>query len=238
MLTYQGRVQGSNVWSTIGFVLNGVVFLLIGLQLSSITSQVEEVSLGQATLYGLAISFVLIIARLLSTFGAALFTRFMSHFITVADRNPGWKIPVIFGWSGMRGVVSLAAALSIPVLLYEGHPFPYRNLILFITFIVILVTLVFQGLTLPWLVRKINPSDKYGSLPEYEQEIIIQKKIAKYSLKLLEDKYAEDARLNEHVNNLISRLKIEMTFFNQEIEERKRNEHSLITFHRSYLKLL
>jgi len=214
------------------------VFLLIGLQLPSITSQVEEVSLGQATLYGLAISFVLIIARLLSTFGAALFTRFMSHFITVADRNPGWKIPVIFGWSGMRGVVSLAAALSIPVLVQEGHPFPYRNLILFITFIVILVTLVFQGLTLPWLIRVVNPTSKFETITSAEQEIIIQKKMASASLKLLEEKYAEDARQNEHVNNLISRLKIEMTFFNQEMKEIRSNENSLVSFQRIYLELL
>src|SRR5882672_7775945 len=239
MLTYQGRVQGSNVWSTIGFVLNGVVFLLIGLQLPSITRQVEEVSLGQAIGYGLAISFVLLVARLLSTLGAAVFTRFMSHFITVADRNPGWKIPVIFGWAGMRGVVSLAAALSIPVLLQDGQPFPYRNLILFITFIVILVTLVFQGLTLPWLIRKINPSDKYGPLQEYEQEIIIQKKIAKYSLQFLEERYSEDARENEHVSNLHARLKIDFAFLDREIAEIKNTkENSLVSFQRIYLEML
>ena len=239
MLTYQGRVQGTNVWTTIGFVLNGVVFLLIGLQLPSITRQVEEVSLVQAIGYGLAISFVLLIARLLSTLGAAVFTRFMSHFITVADRNPGWKIPVIFGWAGMRGVVSLAAALSIPVLLQDGQPFPYRNLILFITFIVILVTLVFQGLTLPWLIRKINPSDKYGPLQEYEQEVIIQKKIAKYSLQFLEERYSEDARQNEHVSNLQARLKIDFAFLDREIVEIKNpKENTLINFQRIYLAML
>jgi len=239
MLTYQGRVQGTNVWSTIGFVLNGVVFLLIGLQLPSITRQVEDVSLGQAIGYGLAISFVLLIARLLSTLGAAAFTRFMSHFITVADRNPGWKIPVIFGWAGMRGVVSLAAALSIPVLLQDGQPFPYRNLILFITFIVILVTLVFQGLTLPWLIRKINPSDKYGPIAEYEQEVIIQKKIAKYSLQFLEERYSEDTRMNEHVGNLQARLKIDFAFLDREIAEIKdTKENSLINFQRIYLEML
>src|SRR6478736_2510074 len=194
MLTYQGRVQGTNVWSTIGFVLNGVVFLLIGLQLPSITRQVEDVSLGQAIGYGLAISFVLLIARLLSTLGAALFTRFMSHFITVQERNPGWRIPIIFGWAGMRGVVSLAAALSIPVLLSNGQPFPFRNLILFITFVVILVTLVVQGLTLPWIIRKLHPTGYNELLPDFEQEIIIQKKIAKYSLQFLEEKYSEEAR--------------------------------------------
>src|SRR6267154_2561794 len=239
MLTYQGRVQGLNVWSTIGFVLNGVVFLLIGLQLPSITRQVEEVSLGQAIGYGLAISLVLLVARLLSTLGASVFTRFMSHFITVADRNPGWRIPVIFGWAGMRGVVSLAAALSIPVLTQEGQPFPYRNLILFITFVVILVTLVFQGLTLPWLVRKINPTDKYASIPEQEQEIIIQKKIAKHSLQFLEENYGEDARVNEHLSNLQARLKLDLVFFDREIEEIKNaKENSLTNYQRIYLELL
>ncbi|HTJ51714.1 MAG TPA: Na+/H+ antiporter [Cyclobacteriaceae bacterium] len=239
MLTYQGRVQGANVWSTIGFVLNGVVFLLIGLQLPSITRQVEEVSLAEAIGYGLAISLVLLIVRLLSTLGAALFTKFIGHFITVADRNPGWKIPVIFGWAGMRGVVSLAAALSIPVLTQDGHPFPYRNLILFITFVVILMTLVFQGMTLPWLIRKLKPTSKYETMTEEEQEIIIQKKIAHTSLQYLEEKYEQDLSANEHINNLHSRMKLDLAFFNQGFEEIKNsNGNSLGHFQRIYLELL
>jgi len=238
MLTYQGRVQGTNVWSTIGFVLNGIVFLLIGLQLPSITRQVEEVSLAQAIGYGLAISFVLLIARLLSTLGAAMFTRFMSRFITVQERNPGWRIPIVFGWAGMRGVVSLAAALSIPVLLQDGQPFPFRNLILFITFIVILVTLVFQGLTLPWIIRKLHPTG-YNELPEHEQEIIIQKKIAKYSLQFIEDNYGNDALQNEHVSNLQARLKIDFAFLDREIAEiTDTKENSHISFQRIYLEML
>jgi CPA1 family monovalent cation:H+ antiporter len=238
MLTYQGRVQGSNVWSTIGFVLNGVVFLLIGLQLPSITSQVEEVSLLQATGYGLAISLVLIVARMLSTFGAAMFTRFISHFITVADPNPNWKIPLIFGWSGMRGVVSLAAALSIPVLI-DGHPFPYRNLILFITFIVILVTLVVQGLTLPWLIRVIKPTSKFDTLSGEEQEMIIQKKMTHASLQHLEEKYSDSVNSNAHIGNLYSRMKLDFAFFNRDLNEIKNDDkNSLVHFQRIYLELL
>ncbi|GHN02717.1 Na+/H+ antiporter [Cytophagales bacterium WSM2-2] len=238
MLTYQGRVQGANVWSTIGFVLNGVVFLLIGLQLPSITSQVEEVSIAQAIGYGLAISLVLIIARMLSTLGAAQFTRFMANFITVAQRNPGWKIPVIFGWSGMRGVVSLAAALSIPVLA-EGHPFPYRNLILFITFIVILVTLVVQGLTLPWLIRTLKPENRLETMTEHEQEVIIQKKIAHISVKYLDEKYVKELGGNEHFNNLYSRLKIDLAYFSQGHESiRHTDRNSPGNFQRIYLEVL
>jgi Na+/H+ antiporter len=220
MLSYQSRVQGSNVWSTIGFVLNGFVFLLIGLQLPLIIQEIEEVSVLQAIWYGLAISLVLIITRMLSTLGASAFTRFMSRFIKVADANPGWKIPVIFGWSGMRGVVSLAAALSIPVLI-DKQPFPYRNLILVITFIVILVTLVFQGLTLPWLIKKVKLDEKYNGVPEYQQELMIQKKMSKASLQLLEEKYAAEKENNEHLNNLFERLKIDMNFLSQDLDRLK-----------------
>jgi CPA1 family monovalent cation:H+ antiporter len=146
---------------------------------------------------------------------------------------------VIFGWAGMRGVVSLAAALSIPVLLPEGQPFPYRNLILFITFIVILVTLVFQGLTLPWLIRKINPTDKFSAIPDDEQEIIIQKKMAKYSLQFLEENYVEDAQSNQHLNNLHARLKIDFAFLNREVSEiQHTKDNSLTNFQRIYLEML
>ncbi len=239
MLTYQSRIQGVNVWTNIVFVLNGLIFLLIGLQLPSITRQLGDISLGRAIWYGLVISFVLIITRLLCTFGASLFTRFMSRFITVADPNPGWRGPLVLGWAGMRGVVSLAAALSIPILIQEGQPFPYRNLILFITFIVILVTLVFQGLTLPWLIRKVKPEDKSTTIPEHKQEIIIQKKIAQASLQFLEEKYGEDCLLNEHLNNLHARLKLDLRFFNQELEEiNNTKENSLKSYQTIYLELL
>lgn len=216
MLTYLSRVQGANVWSTVGFVFNGLIFLLIGLQLPGIVAQLGDVSLARAIVYGLLISLVLIITRLLCTFGASLFTRFISRFIRVADPNPGWKAPLISGWAGMRGVVSLAAALSIPVLTIDGDPFPQRNLILFITFVVILVTLVFQGLTLPWVVRKVNLEDRYQPLSEEQQEIIIQKKLALVSLDYLENNHAEKIGSNLHLANLLQQLRNEQQHFDEQ----------------------
>ena len=218
MLNFRSRIEGVNVWTNLVFVLNGLIFLLIGLQLPSITRQLDT-SLGEAIWYGLAISSVLILTRLLCTLGASLFTRFMSRLITVADPNPGWRNPLILGWAGMRGVVSLAAALSIPLLISEGQPFPHRNLILFITFIVILVTLVFQGLTLPWLIRKVQPTSKYLTIPEHNQELIIQKKIAWASLQFLEGKYGKDRVQNEHLDNLFARLQIDVRYLDQQLEE-------------------
>lgn len=238
VLTYIGRIQGVNVWSSLVFILNGVVFLLIGLQLPFIVEQLGETSLSTAIGYGLAISAVLIISRLLCALGASVFTRFMSRFITVADNNPGWKSPFIFGWAGMRGVVSLAMALSIPLLLDSGQAFPYRNLILFITFIVILVTLVLQGLTLPWIIRKLNPENRSTSLPEEQQERIIQKKMAKASLDLLKEKYAGEEKQNEHVSNLIARLELDIKFLQQDIEDVIAHGNAFSSYKRIYLELL
>ena len=242
MLSYRSRIESVNVWNSLVFVLNGLIFLLIGLQLPSITSQLGDISLGSAIWYGLIISFVLIITRLLCTLGTSVFTRVMSRFITVADDNPGWRNPLIFGWAGMRGVVSLAAALSVPIMITDTETFPYRNLILFITFIVILVTLVFQGLTLPWVIRKIKPEDRYSSIPEQKQEIIIQKKIALASRQFLEEKYGEEREINKHLNNLFARLEIDLQFFEKLFEEANAEvgggENSLRSFQNIYLEML
>jgi len=239
MLSYRSRIEGVNVWTNIVFVLNGLIFFLIGLQLPSITGQLGDISLGRAIWYGLAISVALIIARLLCTFGAGVFTRFMSHFITVADSKPGWKSPLVAGWAGMRGVVSLAAALSIPLLAGAGTPFPYRNLILFITFIVILVTLVLQGLTLPWLIRKVKLEDRFTLIPPQKQEMIIQKKISQYALNYLEQKYGQDWPKDERLHNLHGRLITDLKVFNHEIENMENGKgNSLKNFQEVYLELL
>jgi monovalent cation/hydrogen antiporter len=215
MLSYRSRIEGVNVWSNLVFILNGLVFLLIGLQLPSIIEKLD-VGLGEAILYGLIISLVLIVVRFISTFGAVVVTLFMSRFIKVADANPGWKGPLVIGWAGMRGVVSLAAALSIPEVINETVPFPHRNLILFITFVVILVTLVLQGLSLPWLIRKVKLEDS-SAMTRQEQEQIIQKKIAKVSLDHLHEKYGKERSQNKHLDNLLQRLQVELNFFQQDM---------------------
>ncbi|HSB93768.1 MAG TPA: Na+/H+ antiporter [Flavitalea sp.] len=239
MLNYRSRIESVNVWTNLVFVLNGIVFLLIGLQLPSISQQLGPVALKTAVGYGLLISLVLVITRLLCTFGAVFFTRFMSNFITVADRNPGFKAPLIFGWAGMRGVVSLAAALSIPLLINNTEPFPNRNLILFITFIVILVTLVFQGLTLPWLIRKLKLEDKFSKIPIVQQEQIIQKKVAHLTMNHIRERYGEEAEHNEHLKNLLGRLELELKFFLQDAEEQGNgSQNGLSQYQRIYLKLL
>jgi CPA1 family monovalent cation:H+ antiporter len=182
---------------------------------------------------------VLIGTRLLCTLGTSVLMKFMSRFIPVSDPNPGWRGPLIFGWAGMRGVVSLASALSVPILTPTGQPFPYRDLILFITFIVILITLVFQGLTLPWLIRTVNLKDRFTLIPEQKQEIIIQKKLAQASLRFLEETYSGERTRNEHLNNLFSKLETDLKFFDRELEESNLAwQNSLKGYQSIYLELL
>nr|WP_295869525.1 Na+/H+ antiporter [uncultured Chitinophaga sp.] len=205
-LSGSSRLRGENVWQSLVFVLNGLVFILIGLDLPEITSalKAEGISFYQATGYGLLVTATLIVGRMLAGYGALIFTKIASHFITVADKNPGAKAPLIMGWTGMRGVVSLAAALSIPVAFNNGVLFPQRNLILYITFIVILVTLVLQGLTLPVLIRKVNLPDFNDHLPEEETESMIRDELAKTSLTYLEKHHPADMEQNFHLRKLVA----------------------------------
>lgn len=191
-LSSTSRLRGVNVWESLCFMLNGLVFMLIGLDLPEITAGLEGVSISSAIGYGVLITGVLIVGRIISAYGAVMVTLVARNFITVADtRNPGFKGPLVLGWTGMRGVVSLAAALSIPVHLSDGTPFPQRNLILFITFIVILLTLVVQGLTLPYLIRKIRLPNLDKAISEDEVYHTIRKQLAEHALLHLKTNYME-----------------------------------------------
>jgi CPA1 family monovalent cation:H+ antiporter len=165
----------------------------------------EGISLWEALGYGLLVTAVLIIGRMLVAYGAVIFTMAASHFITVADKNPGWRGPLLLGWTGMRGVVSLAAALSIPVSLDDGTPFPQRNLILFITFTVILVTLVLQGLTLPYLIKKIKLPDFKDHLPEEETEMLMREEMAKTALSYITENYSAQLQTNTALQQFAAR---------------------------------
>lgn len=157
-LNSSSRVRGYSVWESFVFILNGIVFLLIGLELPEIVEglRAHGTPLGTAIGYGVLVTVVLILARILSSYAAMLTTLVFRPQVMPRGRTPRqtWMLPLLLGWTGMRGVVSLAAALAIPVALNDGSAFPHRNLILFITFVVILLTLLAQGLTLPGFIRR------------------------------------------------------------------------------------
>jgi CPA1 family monovalent cation:H+ antiporter len=162
-LNSASRIQGFSVWESFVFILNGIVFLIIGLALPGIVEglQAKGVPLRSAIGYGVLVTAVLIIARMISAYAAMLATFIFRRNALPRTRLPyrRYLLPLMLGWTGMRGVVSLAAALAIPITLDDGSAFPQRNLILFVTFIVILLTLLLQGLTLPYFIRRFRLFD-------------------------------------------------------------------------------
>ncbi|MFD2573089.1 Na+/H+ antiporter [Spirosoma soli] len=210
ILNHSARIQGTGMWATVVFALNGLVFILIGLELPVIINSLGDYSKMEAIGYALLITFVVIVTRLVFAVVSSIFTRFIGRYITVAQRNPGLRGPIIIGWAGMRGVVSLASALSVPLTLSNGQPFPHRNLILFITFVVILVTLVFQGLTLPLVIRWVNYQDPNPRIPEETQESKIRLKLQKVALQHLNENYTAELADNELVANLRSRIESDL----------------------------
>lgn len=177
-LDYRARMQAVGVWSTAIFMLNGLVFILIGLELPEIRSLLTPDAFRRAIGYGLFISALVIAIRFVWMYPAAHVPRRLFPSIAAREPSPGWRMPTVLAWAGMRGVVSLAAALSIPQALPGGDPFPQRGVLLVITFVVILVTLVGQGLTLPWIVRRLRVEDVDHRIPEEEQELALRADLA------------------------------------------------------------
>ena len=190
IFNYESRLQVQSVWTALVFMLNGIVFILIGLQLHVIVRGLGQYALKDAIWYGVVISLVSIAVRILWVFPGAYLPRWLSKKVRTRETNPGWKNVLITAWSGMRGVVSLAAALSVPLTLSDGQAFPHRNLILFITFVVILFTLVLQGLSLPWLIRllRVELQEEKST-----QELDIRLRLASAVLDYIESNYREDA---------------------------------------------
>lgn len=208
-LNSASRIQGYNVWESFVFILNGFVFLLIGLALPEITAGLKSdgIPLSNAIGYGLLVTLVLIAARILCAYVALLATMIFRPSVMPhrnASRARRWMMPLLLGWTGMRGVVSLAAALAIPVTLENGTPFPHRNLILFITFVVILSTLLMQGLTLPYFISRSRLFD--GIFDEEDEETSKQKMkkaLKQHIFRFLKNKYETELQGHEGMEKFI-----------------------------------
>jgi monovalent cation/hydrogen antiporter len=160
------RMQLFGVWEVLTFFLNCFLFVMIGLQLPTILDALGGSSPGELILYGAVVSLAVIVTRLLWVPVFAYLPRRLSARIRERDPYPPWQQVLLVGWTGMRGAVSLAAALAVPLMTDAGHPFPQRDLIVFLTFCVILVTLVLQGLSLPALIRRLDVHDDYETRSE------------------------------------------------------------------------
>ena len=155
-LSYVARLQSAAIWRMIDFVLESVVFLVIGLELTSAVQNVSGgVSTGQLIGWSAALLAAVILIRLVWVYPATYLPRLIPA-VGRADPPPAWTVPTVIGWAGMRGVVSIAAAVALPLTTDAGTPFPQRDLIIFLTFVVVVGTLVVQGFTLPWLIRRLG----------------------------------------------------------------------------------
>jgi monovalent cation/hydrogen antiporter len=194
------RLQAWAVWDSLTFVLNGLAFVLIGLQLPYVLGAIRDHNLLTLILYGMAFSGLLILLRLIWMFpGAYLSNVIRRRMLHQREPLPSARQIFIVGWTGMRGVVSLAAAIALPRTLENGTAFTQRNMIVFLAFSVILVTLVLQGLTLPPLIRALGVGSGSGS---HGEETEARRTILDAALSYLEKLRKSDSETAEVCEDL------------------------------------
>lgn len=152
----QFRLQSRAVWDQVVFIINGLVFMLIGLELQPVVEGIVDYSAAQLAWYAVAICLTAIIIRIVWVFGASYLLRVLEGHVRMSRAAPTLETSAVVAWAGLRGVVTLAAALALPRETVTGAPFTDRNLIIFLAFSVIVATLLAQGLTLAPLVRRLN----------------------------------------------------------------------------------
>jgi CPA1 family monovalent cation:H+ antiporter len=179
-----GRLEGRAVWTFIVFVINGLVFVLIGLQLLEVVESLGDRPPGVLVGAAVAVCLTTILVRIAWVFPATYLPRRLVPGLAERDPAPPWQPVAVISWAGLRGVVSLAAALALPLRTDAGDPFPNRDMILFLTFCVILATLVGQGLSLPWLIRRLGISDD-GSVER--EEVLARRATAEAAIRYLDD---------------------------------------------------
>lgn len=196
------RVSSTAVWGAVIFILNGLIFILIGLQLPAILEGLSARPVPLLLGYAVAISLTVIVVRLVWVFPATYLPRLFFASVRASDPYPKPRNVAIVAYTGLRGIVSLATALALPLELAGGVPFPERDLLIFLTFTTILATLVGQGLTLPWLVRKLGvTADGDGEREERKARLHAAKAVLARLEELVDEEWATEeaiGRLRDH----------------------------------------
>lgn len=203
LFSANSRIQMGHFWDVIIFILNGLIFLILGMQLPTIISDIPSSELPVLVFYGFFIFIILVVIRLLVL---ALFPVFSSThskkektFLSQAKKEY-----IILSWSGMRGVVSLAAALALPLQNDQGMIIGQRSTVLFITFVVIVFTLLIQGLTLPRLIKLIQPATQ-----DEQSEKELSKLLLEKSVSFLKDYKTDTEIMKSTVNSMTKKLERE-----------------------------
>jgi monovalent cation/hydrogen antiporter len=236
ILSYESRLYAVGIWETLVFLLNGLVFILIGLQLPTIINGLGNYSIGEAIFYAIVISMLTIVIRIIWVFPGAYLPRMLFKRIRRTEPYPNWRSVLLVAWSGMRGVVSLASALAIPLTLANGQAFPHRNLILFITFIVILTTLVLQGLSITGLIKYLKISDGEKESQRIEA-MDLRIRLAESVLTYLDINYLEEIQKHETYKRVRDRYErmIEISKRKLESDEQKDEDVSFLPQYREML---
>src|SRR3954464_4944399 len=186
----ESRMQGEAMWSILTFLLNAALFILIGLQLPVIVDGLAGTPTEEVLGYAAALCATVIGVRFLWTFTVVYVVRALDRRPSQRARRVSWRLRAISGWSGMRGAVSLAAALALPLETHAHQPLPGRELIQFLTFALILVTVLGEGLTLPWLIRRLRVVD--DGTEEDREELRARLAIARAALDRIAELEQED----------------------------------------------
>jgi monovalent cation/hydrogen antiporter len=233
IFSQQTRLQARGTWDTIIFILNGIVFILIGLQLPSILASIDQHSFLTLLEYGAVVSIAVIIGRIIWVFPGAYIPR-LSKKIREREPEVSLKLVTIVAWSGMRGVVSLAAALALPEVISNNQPFPHRDLIIFLTFCVIFSTLILQGLTLRPLIKWLKIS---SGTREAEIEQKARLEIASAVIEHIEENYSY-ALSAETLNLVKNKYEVRIFRIRKDLIDQKFNDNQLKEFLRIQQELL
>jgi len=201
------RLQGIFFWAFFAYLIEGMVFLITGLQARGLISGISDYPVSELMLSALVVSAVVILGRFLWVFASTYLPRWLIPALARADPAPSWRASFVVGFTGIRGIVSLAAALAIPLTTAAGEPFPHRGLILFLTFAVIVVTLVGQGLLLPWVIRFLGLAGEGRAErgAERAEEIGAREQAIRAALERLDQLAAEGGAPEEAVAPLLAR---------------------------------
>jgi monovalent cation/hydrogen antiporter len=215
------------------FILNGIIFILIGLQLPEIIRSMGDYAFW-AWKYAVVISAAVIIGRIIWVYPSTYIPRMLFKKIRAQEEKPDVRLVTVIAWSGMRGVVSLAAALALPLTISNGVAFPHRNLIIFLTFCVIFSTLVLQGLTLRPMIKVFGLK---ADGKDYEDEQRARLAIAASVIEHIEENYALELS-DEVLSQVKSKYEIRIERLRKDEPQRRMSEDQIREFHRIQQELL
>jgi CPA1 family monovalent cation:H+ antiporter len=215
------RVQAEATWDLMLFVINGLVFTLIGLQLPSVVHGLKDIPLSDLVFYTAILNILVFITRFLWVFPATYVPRWISRGLATRDPAPSWRVVTALGYTGMRGIVSLAAALSLPIVIPSGEVFPFRDLLIFLTYTVILTTLLLPSLTLPTLLRwlKIKATDE-----AYREEMTARLASATAVLRAYNDLSKNPRYLEHHLKQVEQRYRKHITTYQSNLTDQPFSE--------------